>query len=397
MESKKELANRNPKLVMLPVSDIQGNPSNPRKDLGDLGELTESIRKNGIMQNLTVVEGILPDGRKGYTVLIGHRRLAAAKEAGLTEVPCVIAKGLSKADELKVMLEENMQRNDLTIAEQAQSFQLLMDLGETEESIAEKSGFSRTTVRRRLAIAKLDQSILERKIAEPEFQLSFGDLYALEEVKDIDERNRILNKAASSQNLRWLVTQFTASQKRKENTDKVVSILTEAGVKQEKKSVNESKFERVLTIWSSSMDDKDRNELDKLLKKPEGLVFISDTWSITIYRPYPDGKKPLSDYEKSQKERDDRSRKLKNLYKKMVEEQRVFIANLIESGKREDDLAVKDRLWGLILGLHAIPEENDMISLMAGMEYFKVEMEERSRLRSKVKEAGVMYQMMSVA
>jgi len=74
-------------LVMLPVKEIQPHPNNPRKDLGDLSELTESIKKNGIMQNLTVVKN---EGG-GYTVIIGHRRLEAAKAAGVSEVPCAVA------------------------------------------------------------------------------------------------------------------------------------------------------------------------------------------------------------------------------------------------------------------------------------------------------------------
>ena len=55
-----------------------------------------------------------------------------------------------------------MQRSDLTIYEQAQGFQLMLDLGDTEEQIAEKTGFSKTTIRRRLNIAKLNQDELKR-------------------------------------------------------------------------------------------------------------------------------------------------------------------------------------------------------------------------------------------
>ena len=96
------------------TANIVPHPNNPRRDLGDLTELTDSIKKNGVMQNLTVVPG--PDDG-GYTVLIGHRRLAAALAAGLEEVPCRVAEGLSEKEQLGIMLEENMQRTDLTIIE----------------------------------------------------------------------------------------------------------------------------------------------------------------------------------------------------------------------------------------------------------------------------------------
>lgn len=143
-------------LTTLHVSDIDPHPDNPRKDLGDLEELKESIKKNGIMQNLTVVP-VDEENPVKYVCLIGHRRLAAAKAAGLYQVPARIVFGLSHKDQVGIMLEENMQRNDLTIVEQAQGFQMMLDLGETEETIAEKTGFSRTTVRHRLQLAKLDQ------------------------------------------------------------------------------------------------------------------------------------------------------------------------------------------------------------------------------------------------
>lgn len=158
--------------IMIKVSNLYPHPDNPRKDLGDLTELVESIKKNGIMQNLTVI----PIGNErdpeeqadagnialysDFRVLIGHRRLAAAKKAGLESVPCRIVSNISRSDQIGIMLEENMQRNDLSIYEQAQSFQMMLDLGETEETISQKTGFGRTTIRHRLNIAKLDKRVM---------------------------------------------------------------------------------------------------------------------------------------------------------------------------------------------------------------------------------------------
>ena len=73
------------KIVMLSRSLLHPHPDNPRKDLGDLSELRNSILEHGIMQNLTVV----PDGN-GYKILIGHRRFAASE--GIEDLlPCVIS------------------------------------------------------------------------------------------------------------------------------------------------------------------------------------------------------------------------------------------------------------------------------------------------------------------
>ena len=75
-----------PELQYIEVSKIFPHPDNPRKNLGDIQELSDSIKANGVLQNLTVVP--MSNGR--YTVVIGHRRLAAAKKAGLPKVPCVV-------------------------------------------------------------------------------------------------------------------------------------------------------------------------------------------------------------------------------------------------------------------------------------------------------------------
>ena len=73
-------------IQMIAIDRLHPHPDNPRKDVGDVSELAASIRHSGVMQNLTVV----PFG-VGYRVVIGHRRLAAAKEAGLTELPCMVS------------------------------------------------------------------------------------------------------------------------------------------------------------------------------------------------------------------------------------------------------------------------------------------------------------------
>lgn len=132
------------KIVNIEIERLLPHPQNPRKNLGDLSELAESIKKNGILQNLTVVKA---DEDK-YTVIIGHRRCAAAKLAGLTELPCVVA-DMDEAKQIETMLCENVQRSELTYVEQAEGFQLLLDMGFSVPDVAEKTGFSESTVRRR--------------------------------------------------------------------------------------------------------------------------------------------------------------------------------------------------------------------------------------------------------
>lgn len=209
-------------IVMIPVAQLEHHPENPRKDLGDLTELAASIKANGIMQNLTVVQNhFVPDL---YTVVIGNRRLEAAKMAGLEALPCVVA-SMDPKEQLSTMLMENMQRTDLTVYEQAQGFQMMMDLGLTEEQIGEMTGFSRTTVRRRVKMAELDQEAL----AKYGTQLTMDDLDKLAKVQDIKKRNELLKEAGSG-NFKWKVDNALTEQTRKENYEKAKAVLTAAGL-----------------------------------------------------------------------------------------------------------------------------------------------------------------------
>lgn len=254
----------------IPISNIFPHPDNPRKDLGDLTELTESIKKSGVMQNLTIVPEESEDGEQKYTVIIGHRRLAAAKAAGIAEVPCRIIEDMTDREQMAMMLEENMQRNDLTIVEQAQGFQMMLDLGSTEQEIAEKTGFSKTTVHHRLELAKLDKKILEKKTEDNSFQLNLTDLYELEKVKNPKTRDKILKDSYNSSNIRFAVNQEIERQKIMELSAPIIEKLENMGVKKapSKMSPWDNNVDK---IWQVDVRDKGTKTVD--LKGRDGNLY----------------------------------------------------------------------------------------------------------------------------
>lgn len=210
-------------IVYIPAERLVPHPDNPRKDLGDLTELAASIKENGIFQNLTVV----PEFEDRFTVIIGHRRLAAAKLAGLTELPCVVVE-MTPKEQVQTMLLENMQRSDLTVYEQAQGFQMMLDLGATVEEIAEKSGFSEKTVRRRVKMMELDQD----KLKEVSFrQLSLGDFDTLAQIEDIQERNKVL-ESIGTRDFDANVSRALSVQNERKNRPLVKAWLKEVGAKE---------------------------------------------------------------------------------------------------------------------------------------------------------------------
>lgn len=97
------------------------------------------------------------DGSR-WSSAIGHRRLAAAKLAGLERVPAVVAE-LDEREQRELMLVENSQRTDLTVVEEADGYQGLLDLGSSVEEAARKTGRSVSLVRRRLKVAAIDDDV----------------------------------------------------------------------------------------------------------------------------------------------------------------------------------------------------------------------------------------------
>jgi len=137
---------------MIPLDKVRPNPDQPRKALGDLRELTESIREKGVLEPLLVRAHPREDV---YDIISGERRYHAARAAGLREVPC-IEKRADDAETLEIALIENLQRKDLTPFEEADG---LVRLGEqfdyTHEDIARKIGRARSSVTEMLSLRNI--------------------------------------------------------------------------------------------------------------------------------------------------------------------------------------------------------------------------------------------------
>ena len=195
-------------ITNIDVTKIMEHPNNPRKNLGDLSELAESIKARGILQNLTVVPA--ENGR--YTVVIGHRRLAAAKLAGMAEVPCAVVE-MDYKTQLSTMLLENMQRSDLTVVEQAQGVQMMLDLGESVRDIADRTGFSESTVRKRAKISALPAD----KLKEAESRGGTLEEYLkCLEITDESKRNELL-ECVGTKDFLWRYRSSVSAQKREAN------------------------------------------------------------------------------------------------------------------------------------------------------------------------------------
>ena len=156
----------------------------------------------------------------GYIAVIGHRRLAAAKLAGLKEVPCVIS-NMSYNEQIATMLLENMQRNDLTLYEQAEGFQMMLDLGESVNDISEKTGLSTTTVRRRVKLLDLDKEKFRRSV---ERGATLSDYIELEKIEDVDLKNSVL-EAIGTSDFKWKLQSAIDKEQANKNREVLIAEL----------------------------------------------------------------------------------------------------------------------------------------------------------------------------
>lgn len=128
---------------MVPIDKIRPNPDQPRKHIGDIRELSDSIREKGVLEPLLVRYVPREDM---YYIISGERRYHASQAAGLQELPC-IEKIADDAETLELALIENLQRKDLTPFEEADGLQRLADQFDyTHDDIAKKIGRSRSSV-----------------------------------------------------------------------------------------------------------------------------------------------------------------------------------------------------------------------------------------------------------
>lgn len=207
-------------ITMIPRSQLEPHPDNPRKDLGDLTELAASIKRSGILQNLTVVPH--PDKPGVYRIIIGHRRFAASAMAGIDELPCAI-EDMSPADQVATMLAENMQRNDLTIADHVSGVQMMLDLGESVKAIADKTGMSETSVRKRVSIASLPR---KQMTLAADKGATLLDLLEVTKLEDPEAQEKVLESFGTN-NFEWALRSAKEAALRKKFLDSVLPEIHE--------------------------------------------------------------------------------------------------------------------------------------------------------------------------
>ncbi|MFL6445810.1 MAG: ParB/RepB/Spo0J family partition protein [Candidatus Sulfotelmatobacter sp.] len=148
-------------VVNLAIADIDKNPFQTRyvQDDDALEELAESIKANGVVQPIMVRPSEDEEGR--YVLVLGERRLHASKKAGKTYIPALVRR-VSRQQAAEMTIVENLQREDLSPLEQAESFRVLSnEFSLTQQEIGERVGLSRESVANYMRLLKLPREVMQ--------------------------------------------------------------------------------------------------------------------------------------------------------------------------------------------------------------------------------------------
>lgn len=224
----------------LKISEIQPRSKQPRKAFEEksLSELSESIKKHGVIQPITVREG-----KAGlYEIIAGERRWRAAKMAGLTEVPVIIIEADDKKT-AELSLIENIQRQDLNPIEEAAAYRDLMDLyGLTQEELAERVSKSRSAVANTLRLLDLPDALLA---LVKEMKLQAGHARALLAIKN---REKMIHAAE-------IVIEKGLSVRETEALAKRINL--------EKEQQSEAPVTKVSVDYRAALEKKIRNKIGR--------------------------------------------------------------------------------------------------------------------------------------
>ena len=244
------------------IKDISRNKLQPRKhfDKDSLEELTNSIKKQGVIQPIVVRPDKSSEGK--YEIVAGERRWLASQNAGLHEVPVVIL-NIDDVKSLEFAIVENVQRQDLNPIEEARGYQrLINDFNYNQEKLSQFIGKSRSYIANSLRLLSLPEEVL---LMVEQGNLSAGHARSLIGlVNSVDIAKKIIQKKLSVRQSEILARQFR-DKKFKLVSKKDPNILDLQKVLEEKVGLTVSINNKKNNSGTISFEYQDLDQLNRLI------------------------------------------------------------------------------------------------------------------------------------
>lgn len=176
-------------IVHISINEIRPNRYQPRTIFNQekIEELAQTLHTHGMIQPIVVRQ--VTDSDKKYEIIAGERRFRAVTFLGWKKIPAIIRQ-LNDKETASIALIENLQREELTVIEEANAYQQLLTIHElTQEALAQRLGKSQSTIANKLRLLKLpeaiQQAIMDKSITERHAR-------ALIMLKDQDKQEKLL-------------------------------------------------------------------------------------------------------------------------------------------------------------------------------------------------------------
>ncbi|WIV42564.1 ParB/RepB/Spo0J family partition protein [Glutamicibacter nicotianae] len=347
------MAKFNGRLEVLALSAVHQHPDNIREDLGDLTQLSGEIKSLGLLNPLLVYPH--PDREGDFVVQDGNRRRAAAAQAGLTEVPCVVLpepteeRG-ARAD-IETMLTTGRNHRPLTEAEVSKGIQGLLDLGMDITTVGKKFKMSRKEVQARAKVAQKDDGVSKAYSAGRLSLDAVQRLQELEEKSDVPnlyeravERIEDMPNGASVETVERVITETEMSIKKSQREAE----LKELDAKEGDYEISYS------SSWAAVEDEMtDKEHVAAGHKYRFNYRDPEPVWYVKQKKAKPE----LTEQEKQDKQTQD---KLKSILKIVQRSRIAFIKNAFETVKPSESLA-KDAIAKQINSVVRYSEEGRII------------------------------------
>ena len=184
-------------VVGIPIAKLYVGTANVRGEIGDITELTRSIEEEGVIQPLLVRRV-----KDKFEIVVGSRRFAAARAAGLKEVPAIVRE-MSDDEAIIASLTENIQRGDLEPEEEARAYKTLVEIFGSTRKVAKKVGIDQSRIVRTMQVLQLVPQ-LQKKVmryaskkerteasAIPfEHATMIAEAFRTEEIKQLPEKEK---------------------------------------------------------------------------------------------------------------------------------------------------------------------------------------------------------------
>lgn len=244
-------------ILLIPHEDIIPNRNQPRKrfDCDELEGLAESIRRNGILQPLTVRQ--LENGQ--FELIAGERRLRAARIVGLAKIPCIIM-DISDESSAIFALIENLQRKDLGFFEESEALANVMyAYNLSQDDLASKLGKAPSTVSNKLRLLKIPDDL--------RFEIAKANL--------TERHARALLKLENEAQMKRALSIIIERRLNVAETDKLITQILERGITQRKAPIKLFKDVRIfVNTLNHAVETMQRSGIDADSVKTETEEYI---------------------------------------------------------------------------------------------------------------------------